>query len=617
MAYSLSKRIYNLCHAPETVSSLLAKDPELAPSEASKQIFGSHGDLERARQCGNFGDTRPSELFLRVWHDALCALEHDPLEGVVSPPLMGSTGVIPLTVIGPLPDICRHMSNLIARAEHEVFLATNYWKESDASTLITDSLKELSVRAGSRGQKVVVKLIFDRGSPKQVFDNHLKVNGKDRAAKGVGIPAPEEIPNVDLEVVNYHRPVLGTFHSKFMVVDRKFAVACSNNIQDNDNLEMMTHIEGPIVDALYDMSLISWHNKLEPPLPLLGITEAESKIKSTMQEPSFQALLDESGFFRPKTVVELNSADARMKEHRAGDPHYDPNIAAEIARGQSVLTPVKGERLMEVVADHLNRSTHQSLRATAPDCAPEDNMTPFIPHAVPAPFPVALVNRKPWGALNHSCVNTPQNEAWLSAIRHATRSIFIQSPDINAEPLIPALLQAVRRGVEVTLWACLGYNDSGELLPFQGGTNEMVSNSMYKELQEEEKRLLNVCWYVAKDQTVPLHNKFKKRSCHIKLLIVDEHIGIQGSGNQDTQSWYHSQEVNILIDSPSTCGEWLAALKRNQNTHIYGRVSQEDGIWRDSEGKEAEGAIGVNPGSFAWAKGVVGAVNRARGTGGF
>jgi phosphatidylserine/phosphatidylglycerophosphate/cardiolipin synthase-like enzyme len=57
------------------------------------------------------------------------------------------------------------------------------------------------------------------------------------------------MPNIDLAVVNFHRPPLGTFHCKFMVVDRRIATVSSNNIQDNDNLEMMTHLEGPIVDS--------------------------------------------------------------------------------------------------------------------------------------------------------------------------------------------------------------------------------------------------------------------------------------------------------------------------------------------------------------------------------
>jgi len=57
---------------------------------------------------------------------------------------------------------------LIARAEKEVFLATNYWMDSDASLLITDAIKELSRRAGQRNQRAVVKIIYDRGNVKQV-----------------------------------------------------------------------------------------------------------------------------------------------------------------------------------------------------------------------------------------------------------------------------------------------------------------------------------------------------------------------------------------------------------------------------------------------------------------
>ncbi|KAK5016218.1 hypothetical protein LTR60_002127, partial [Cryomyces antarcticus] len=62
---------------------------------------------------------------------------------------------------------------------------------------------------------------------------------------------------------------------------------------------------------------------------------------------------------------------------------------------------------------------------------------------------------------------------------------------------------------------------------------------------------------------------------------------------------------------------WLEGIRRNQNTHQYGEASQEDGLWRDAEGRQAEGAIGKDPGRFSWAKSVVGAVQRVRGAGGF
>ena len=110
----------------------------------------------------------------------------------------------------------------------------------------------------------------------QFLDNHLKVQPKDYSDPNgkIAIPPPEELPNLDLEVVNFHKPIFGTFHCKFMVIDRNVAVIQSNNIQDNDNCEMMVQLEGEIVNSFYDVALISWHNELKPPLPCLNTPEA-------------------------------------------------------------------------------------------------------------------------------------------------------------------------------------------------------------------------------------------------------------------------------------------------------------------------------------------------------
>jgi hypothetical protein len=104
---------------------------------------------------------------------------------------------------------------------------------------------------------------------------------------------------------------------------------------------------------------------------------------------------------------------------------------------------------------------------------------------------------------------------------------------MNAEPLIEPLIKALRRGVTITAYLCLGYNDAGELLPFQNGVNEMIANRLYNALEsEEEKTRLRVHYYVGKDQTRPIHNSFKMRSCHVKLMIVDEQIAIQGESRE-------------------------------------------------------------------------------------
>lgn len=581
MASHISEKIYRYCIAPISVSSELAKDSTKSPAHYAKKLYGGEPkaiteqrpphkraratpeELERARKCGNWGDSAPSELFLQCFHSALCSLQHDPLAGVVSPSLMGSHGTLPLTILAPLPDICRHMSNLIVRAEYEVFLATNFWIHSDGSRLITDALLELSRRAGARGTKVIVKVMYDRGNVKQVVDSHQIMRVKQYTGEAVQLPAPEAIPHIDMQVQNYHLPVLGTFHSKFMVVDRKVAIVQSNNIQDNDNLEMMTQVEGPIVDAFYDTALLSWDKALQRPLPCLD-TPAAQNPWSTFGDPTFQALFERTSS-GPMSAVQRRDNSKELPMHQAGDPHYDDSIAAEIKRLQWAFIPKDGETKMGLVTKHLNTAMHLDQRGTAPECDAEDEMVPMIPHRPHKSIPIALVNRKPWGAVNHQCVNVPQNEAWLAAIRNAKRDVFVQTPDLNAAPLIPALIQAIKRGIEITYYVCLGYNDSGELLPFQGGINEMVANKLYESLDPAEKKLLHVHYYVAKDQKAPIHNQFKKRSCHVKLMIVDGHLGIQGNGNQDTQSWYHSMEVNIMIDSEVICKDWLEGIRRNQS----------------------------------------------------
>jgi len=175
--------------------------------------------------------------------------------------------------------------------------------------------------------------------------------------------------------------------------------------------------------------------------------------------------------------------------------------------------------------------------------------------------------------------------------------------------------------VEVVLYLDLGYNDVGEMIPGQGGTNEQVVNTMYKDLAATSKDnigKLKVYWYTGKDMIEPYPNSVKKRSCHVKFCSVDGEIAIIGNGNQDTQSWFHSQEINLLIDSPSLVGEWLEGLDANQNTGLYGGVDPKDGVWRSPKDGHVIESSGIKKaGVLGSLKGLTGAVARVQGKGGF
>jgi phosphatidylserine/phosphatidylglycerophosphate/cardiolipin synthase-like enzyme len=389
------------------------------------------------------------------------------------------------------------MSNVIVRAEREVYLATNYWANSVASKYLTDAIRELSRRAGERGTKIVMKVIYDRGSPKQVFQPHYLVSEKAYTGKAVNLPHPEEIPNVDLEVINYHQPMLGTFHAKYMVVDRKIAILQSNNIQDNDNVEMMVHLEGPIVDSLYDMALISWHMRLSPPLPTHDTPAAQADgtpaqttdghdrtthvVHSSAEEGETHRSNLADGHNRIKTANKALASflsagesilpqqhleklaslpNCILPEHTADNPHYDFSIPEEVTRVQGSVSGSATETPMEAITRHLNHTTNVGLKGTAPGIQEGEEMTPYIFHPTHEPFPMALVNRPPYGPPNNKSVNNPQNAVWLSALRNARKNVFIQSPTLNAEPLIPAIVEACERGVDVFCYICLGYNDA-------------------------------------------------------------------------------------------------------------------------------------------------------------
>ncbi|KAJ6010740.1 hypothetical protein N7451_002152 [Penicillium sp. IBT 35674x] len=626
----VTTKVYGLWKKSQTVTSELAQDPSQTPETIFKKLYehhevshphlkehGAHGlskeeivefekkdAVQKALACGHWGSTEPSELFLRIYHDVLGSLDKDPSTGVVSPPLIGSRGVIPLSIVAPLPDLCRHLGNCIARAEHEVFLGTNFWIHSEAATLVTNGIRELNRRAGERGTKVVMKMVYDRGDPKQVLDNRLEVSGEQRTSDKVRLPAPHEIPNVDLKVINFHRPVFGTFHSKFTVIDRRMCLLQSSNIQDNDNLEMLSHIEGPIVDAFYDAALLSYGKPLDPPLPMLNSPAESAPIPAHHGEQKVD----------PNEIVPED-----LQEHTSSSPHWDVDFEGEAKRVNHCLHPREGETPTQAVTRHLNTTIQPDTTGNASDIDQDPRMTPYILLPQHEPFPMAVVNREPYGTPNHNSTHNPQDAAFVSAINNAKRTIFIQTPNMNAEPLLEPLLAAIRRGVTVTPYLCLGYNDAGELLPFQNGTNEMIANKLYNSLKTaEEKSRLRVHYYVGKDQIQPIHNSFKKRSCHIKLMIIDEQVAIQGNGNLDTQSFFHSQEINVMLDSPLVCKAWLEVIDRNQNTAKYGAASFEDGCWHDpTTGEIPPGSIGTDPGHFSWAKGVIGAVKRVRGVGGF
>ncbi|KAH8919218.1 hypothetical protein BT69DRAFT_510854 [Atractiella rhizophila] len=541
-----------------------------------------------------------------------------------------------------------------------------------------------------------------------------------------------------------------------MVVDRKVAVINSNNIQDRPNLEMMAHLEGPIVDSFYETFLISWAKSLNPTPPCLsepyvpppeylfqdanpyldkieiakaakaarilllkqnkqtteeferfmkdqensllwnfanpsggdrrrrslpaspdssarwnfwgfgetaGTSSADGKRRSLMEvvqeairaAPSGRGdglnrasslkeknkTLEMAEVKRRKSHTDLDSEDDTAREPSASatavssmadigehkkqsgeEKHREPSPSgrpppkrshSDLPHLRIAESDIQGHEHTPSHPSHPNSTTLQSPshartgststtksrlqllsealnvgalshpEVTATDEEIED-LRPHILHKPHKPFRIALVNRKPHGAPGHQDIRVPQAAAWLAGFRYAKENVFIQTPTLNAKPVVRAVLETCKRKVKVVLYLDLGFNDKGESVPFQGGTNEEVVGRLYKELREcDRHEYLDVYWYTGKDQRKPLNAVKKQRNCHVKFMTIDGKVGIMGNGNQDTQSWFHSCEINIMVDSPQIVADWMDAIRSNQNTEKYGKVDH-DGIWRGENG---------------------------------
>jgi hypothetical protein len=81
----------------------------------------------------------------------------------------------------------------------------------------------------------------------------------------------------------------------------------------------------------------------------------------------------------------------------------------------------------------------------------------------------------------------------------------------------------------------------------------------------------------------------------LQLWVQEYKMGLTaGSGNMDTQSWFHSQEVNIMVDSPFLVKEWMENFALNQNTGEYGRVDEDGKLLSGHPVPKKEGIGGLS-----------------------
>ncbi|OQO04386.1 hypothetical protein B0A48_10997 [Cryoendolithus antarcticus] len=157
---------------------------------------------------------------------------------------------------------------------------------------------------------------------------------------------------------------------------------------------------------------------------------------------------------------------------------------------------------------------------------------------------------------------TPLNVFLLTALANAKRSIFMQTPNLTAQPVIAALLVALDRGVDVRILTSERLMRLEQIVTAGTTTARCVQQLIadYKGADrghDGERDLeagpllrvgrLSISYYTPRSAADAKVNE--PVQSHLKLNVIDDEVVVLGSGNMDRASWYTSQELGVAFFS--------------------------------------------------------------------
>ncbi|KAK4239518.1 hypothetical protein C8A03DRAFT_14067 [Achaetomium macrosporum] len=170
---------------------------------------------------------------------------------------------------------------------------------------------------------------------------------------------------------------------------------------------------------------------------------------------------------------------------------------------------------------------------------------------------------------------TPLNTVLLQLFEQAERSIYIQTPNLTCEPVIASLLDALARGVNVTIVTNRNMMLLEQLVTAGTTTAWCIRSLMrrfhrMKAAAEARTNLeagpptitgrLRISYFRAKSTGASPSDAEEPVHSHLKLTLVDAAYVVLGSGNMDRASWFTSQELGTLFHDRDFCARVKAGV---------------------------------------------------------
>ena len=163
----------------------------------------------------------------------------------------------------------------------------------------------------------------------------------------------------------------------------------------------------------------------------------------------------------------------------------------------------------------------------------------------------------------------PLNSLLLHLFSRAKTSIILLTPNFTSPPVLSALLEALSRGVNVTIITNRRMMMLEQLVT-SGTITEICVWKFRRRYSKMCRRRLSLTHLEDVEMGLGAHSTGTLRigyyrptamyqRSHIKCSTIDDCVVVLGSGNMDRASWYTSQELGVAIEGEETAkGIWRA-----------------------------------------------------------
>jgi phosphatidylserine/phosphatidylglycerophosphate/cardiolipin synthase-like enzyme len=394
-------------------------------------------------------------------------------------------------------------------AESEVLFVTCYWAQSDSLNRIADSLRKLSARnlASPKSSKTRVRICFSSSGVWQKLSHPQSRQGRTYApsewSKTLGLPGPEEMQGIDLQIKSVFFLPISIIHPKFVIIDRKLAFLPSCNVSWEEWFEGCVELSGPVIQQFVRFWEEFWADA-EDHARLLTSTTADSEEAarpfSSSPSPSLLTHLSHSQLPRTQTSTLFLTSP----HHR--DPNFHP--------------------------------------------------LPFQSHPDPPPTPLNAFLLLAFASAQRSIqiqtpnlTSQPAIEALLAALARGVEVSITTSENLQR------IEQVVTAGT--TTGRCVA-----QLVQKHGALVEDRRRKADENVEEASPGVgrLSVSYYQPSQsrphgQVGDPQDEYPRGDgqgdepvqSHFKLTIIDGEVAVFGSGNLDRASWFTSQELGVAF----------------------------------------------------------------------